>query len=84
MSELRFAGDRPKECRYCYFWLGKRKGCGLGGEANCYYRLLPSEQPVSDCDSCPYRQEPRCVSFCMKKVLEEWKAEREAVAKDGV
>ena len=29
---MRFTEDRPKDCRYCYFWSGKKKGCELGGE----------------------------------------------------
>ena len=35
MSEVKYAEDRPKDCRYCYFWSGKKKGCDLGGEENC-------------------------------------------------
>ena len=34
MSEVKYAEDRPKDCRYCYFWSGKKKGCDLGGEEN--------------------------------------------------
>ena len=29
MSEVKYAEDRPKDCRYCYFWSGKKKGCDL-------------------------------------------------------
>lgn len=39
MSEVRYASDKPKECKYCYYWEGKRKGCLLG-EERCYY-ILP-------------------------------------------
>ena len=73
MSEVKYAEDRPKDCRYCYFWSGKKKGCDLGDEENCYYRMRPEEIPRSECDGCPYRQEPKCVSLCMKKILKDWK-----------
>ena len=43
MSEVKYAEDRPKDCRYCYFWSGKKKGCDLGDEENCYYRIRPEE-----------------------------------------
>ena len=55
MSEVKYAEDRPKDCRYCY------------------YRIRPEEIPHSECDGCPYRQEPKCVSLCMKKILKDWK-----------
>ena len=29
-----------------------------------------------ECDGCPYRQEPKCVSLCMKKILKDWKEKR--------
>ena len=76
MSEVRFMEDKPKDCRYCYFWSGKKKGCGLGGEANCYYRIHTKEGPLNECDGCPYRQEPKCVGLCMKKILKDWKEKR--------
>ena len=46
MSEVKYSEDRPKDCRYCYFWSGKKKGCDLGGEENCYYRIRPEELPL--------------------------------------
>lgn len=62
MPEVKYAEERPKDCRYCYFWSGKKKGCDLGSEENCYYRIRPEETPYSECDGCPYRQEPKCFS----------------------
>ena len=76
MSEVKYAEDRPKDCRYCYFWSGKKKGCDLGGEENCYYRVRPEKKVHSECNGCPYRQEPKCVSLCMKKILKDWKEKR--------
>lgn len=43
MSEVRYASDKPKECKYCYYWEGKRKGCLLG-EERCYYILPPEDE----------------------------------------
>ncbi len=38
----RYAADRPGDCKHCYFWKGKRKGCS---QEECYY-LLPEENPA--------------------------------------
>lgn len=76
MQEIKFTEDRPKDCRYCYFWSGKRTGCELGGEGNCYYRVRLREGPLNECEDCPYRQEPKCESLCMKKVLKDWKEKK--------
>lgn len=68
---VRYAEDKPKDCKYCYFWGGRKKGCELG-EENCYYRL-PDEKPTkkkkSVCDGCPYGRNNPCVGFCMKKIM---------------
>ena len=68
-KEVRYAEDKPKSCKYCYFWSGKKKGCELG-EEKCYY-LLPEEpkKPAGPCDGCPYGRNNPCIGFCMKKVL---------------
>lgn len=29
VKTLKFAEDRPKDCKFCYFWGGKKKGCTL-------------------------------------------------------
>ena len=34
------------------------------------------------CIGCPYGKHHPCVSFCMRKVLAEWRAERAAVGKE--
>ena len=33
-GKMRFAEDRPKSCKFCYFWQGRNKGCELGGETD--------------------------------------------------
>lgn len=36
MSEIQYSPDKPKDCKYCY-WYEKRKGCTFG--EHCYYRF---------------------------------------------
>jgi len=64
-----YARERPKECKFCYFWKDKRSGCILGGEENCYYLLHEPEKEPSPCDGCPYGRARPCVGFCMKNIL---------------
>ena len=35
MTYGQYTEDKPKDCRYCYFWGGKKKGCMLD---SCYYQ----------------------------------------------
>lgn len=62
-----FAEDKPKECRFCYFWNGKKAGCELGGDDNCYYRI--AEKSREKCDSCPYGQHSPCIGWCTCGIL---------------
>ena len=71
MEKLRFAGDKPKDCKHCYWW-GGRKGCDLGGEENCYYRLpeLPERIRKSECEGCAYKTPGLpCVGYCLRSIL---------------
>ena len=54
MSEVKYSKDKPKDCKYCYWWGGRNKGCKRG-EENCYY-IIKEKKPikVSPCDLCPY------------------------------
>lgn len=78
----RYAEDKPKACRYCYFWQGKGKGCEL---AECYY-LLPQEPgtpPEADdgeisCRGCPYGKHSPCIGYCLEKILRELRVRRHA------
>ena len=63
---VRYHADRPRNCRGCYFWKNRKVGCTLGSE-NCYY-LAESPKTKSPCDGCGYGP---CVSFCMKKCMNE-------------
>ena len=69
MSEIRYAADKPKECKYCFFWGGKKKGCELG-EERCYY-ILPEKkkaEPKSPCDGCPYGRVSPCIGYCLREI----------------
>ena len=69
MSEVRYAADKPKECKYCYFWEGKKKGCQLG-EERCYYLLPPEKEKKkkSPCDGCPYGRVSPCIGYCLREI----------------
>ena len=36
MSEIQYSPDKPKDCKYCY-WYEKRKGCTFG--EHCSYAV---------------------------------------------
>ena len=40
MAYGQYTEDKPKDCRYCYFWGGKKKRCMLNG---CYYQRKEKE-----------------------------------------
>ena len=69
MCEVRYASDKPKECKYCYFWEGKKKGCQLG-EERCYYLLPPEKEKKkkSPCDGCPYGRVSPCIGYCLREI----------------
>ena len=61
--------DKPKNCRYCYFWK-QAEGCTYRGETGCYY--IPAQKPlaaVSECDGCPYGRASPCIGCCTKELL---------------
>ena len=81
MSEVKYAEDRPKDCRYCYFWSGRKRPVIWVVKKTAttgYVRRDPAQR----IDGCPYRQEPKCVSLCMKKILKDWKGEKLIVLVD--
>lgn len=69
MSEIRYAAAKPKDCKYCYYWGGKNKGCELG-EERCYY-ILPEKKEVkkSPCDGCPYGRVNPCIGYCLRNIM---------------
>ena len=56
---IRYHASRPADCRHCFFWKNRKKGCVLGKE-NCYYLIEPPKGP-SKCDGCPYKRAKPCV-----------------------
>ena len=84
------ASDKPKDCRYCYWWNSVAESCRRDSIGGCAYELIndasdqtttrPPVNPQADfCRTCPYSIDHSgqpCVSFCMKNLLEEWNAER--------
>lgn len=44
--EFRYSSDKPKDCRYCYFWKNNKAGCELG-EGSCYYRIEEKSQSAN-------------------------------------
>ena len=61
--------DKPKDCRYCYFWK-QTEGCTYRGKTGCYY--ISAQKPpaaVSECDGCPYGRASPCIGWCTKDLL---------------
>ena len=59
MDGIRYHASRPADCRHCFFWKNRKKGCVLGKE-NCYY-LIESPKGPSKCEGCPYKRAKPCV-----------------------
>lgn len=92
-----YAEDKPGDCKHCYFWKGKRKGCS---QKECYY-LLPENSPTSakapgnplsqefgrngigDCESCPYGRHSPCIGYCIQKILMEMREKKQSAGKEG-
>lgn len=65
-SEPKAYGARADECR-----INSGPSGGCAGDPMQY-----------SCIGCPYGKHHPCVSFCMRKVLAEWRAERVSVGKE--
>ena len=59
--------DKPKDCRYCYFWK-KSTGCTYKGKTGCYYEP-ENTAPVTECTNCPYKRSGPCIGWCTREVL---------------
>lgn len=93
----KYTSDKPKECRNCYFWSGKQKGCS---QNKCYY-LQPEEisppdialknpllqengkKVVGYCQSCPYSKHSPCIGYCIQKILQEIRQKKQFKGKEG-
>ena len=68
MDGIRYHASRPADCRHCFFWKNRKKGCVLGKE-NCYYLIEPPKGP-SKCEGCPYKRAKPCVLVpCYKGLM---------------
>ena len=57
----RYEEDKPRDCRYCYYWAGRVRGCS---RKECWYLIpLPEKPkkefdengvPILDCRTCAY------------------------------
>lgn len=89
----RYAGDKPLDCAYCYFWKSNKKRCG---QKECYYLLhnASSEtaasqntkettpQEAGSCKDCVYGRQSPCIGYCIKKILREMKEKKSVLSKN--
>ncbi len=68
MSGRKYAEDKPKDCRYCYFWNKRKKECDFR-EDGCFYLLAEPEKSKSPCEGCPYGKHQPCLGWCTKALL---------------
>lgn len=68
MQKSVFASDKPKDCKYCYFWR-ESSGCTLS-KHGCYY-LIKEPDIKTECEGCPYGAHHPCIGWCTKKVMRE-------------
>ncbi len=60
--------DKPKDCRYCYFYK-RQSGCIYKGKSECYYAQTQAKSPISECDGCSYGKASPCIGWCTKELL---------------
>ena len=70
MSKHFHSDEKPKSCRYCYYWKNRKVGCSLG-EENCVYKKPIPKKVESECTDCPYGRVHPCIGWCTKKLLNE-------------
>ena len=66
MDGIRYHASRPTDCRHCFFWKNRKKGCVLGKE-NCYYLIEPPKGP-SKCEGCPYKRANSSKAFLQNEL----------------
>ena len=74
----RYEEDKPRDCRYCYYWAGRVRGCS---RKDCWYLLpLPEKPkkefdengvPVLNCRTCAYAKQGPCIGYCIAKIERE-------------
>lgn len=76
----KYREDKPWSCKYCFWWGGRVKGCGL---KQCHYlipmeeKVIPNEKKAGDCSVCPYGKHRPCIGYCIAKL------HREMIRKEG-
>ena len=73
-----YEDDKPWDCRYCYYWAGRIRGCQL---KNCWYLIHLPEQPkqefdengvpILNCKTCAYGKNGPCIGYCIAKIQRE-------------
>ena len=71
-----YADDKPWSCKYCYWWHGKTRGCGL---KQCHYLISEQKkeqkkQVSGQCEGCPYGKHVPCIGYCIASLYSEMKA----------
>ena len=94
-TNRRYAPDKPKECKHCYFWKGKQKGCS---QKECCYLLpedskepgeaqgnlpMPKSGENGNCLGCPYGRHSPCIGYCLQKIMWEMREKKQAAGKEG-
>ncbi len=72
-GKIEYSNEKPGECKYCYFWGGRNKGCQYIGNKPCYYIIEEKQINPDSCEACPYGKHSRCIGYCTKKILIEQK-----------
>lgn len=75
----KYRSEKPKACKYCYWWGGKKKGCEL---PECKYLVSPKKRQApqkeyGNCRFCPYGKHQPCIGYCISKLYQEMKERRE-------
>lgn len=68
MAKRMYQEDKPKDCRYCYYWMPGKEKCSL---RECFYLIKEKPKRKSECDDCPYGRCSPCIGWCTKKLLRE-------------
>ena len=67
-------------CLDCLYYTPGLCICQVGFDNCVVFPPKKPEIPKGPCYKCPYGRREPCVSFCMRKVLNEWRDERKGVS----
>lgn len=78
MPGEKYLPGKPISCVYCFWWLGRKKGCA---NTDCYYRIRnrtdkKKQEMKKNCEGCPYGKHAPCIGYCMDRLLKEMREER--------